>query len=228
MIFPTVMAWAYFVALAAEGGRPNLGMMIAFAIGKGVQFAFPAVYVWLREPHRLRITAPTARGLNAGIGFGLFVSACALGLYYFWLSKSSLLAHASEKIYHKLQEAGCATPARFVLLGVFIALIHSLGEEYYWRWFVFGWLRRYLALPWAVLLASLSFGAHHVIVLAVYFPGRFWTAAVPLSLAVAAGGAVWAWLYERTGSLYATWISHAMIDGAVMVIGYDLVSRHWS
>jgi membrane protease YdiL (CAAX protease family) len=98
-----------------------------------------------------------------------------------------------------------------------------LLEEYYWRWFVFGWLRRQTPLLVAQLLSSLAFMAHHVVILAVFFPGRFWTAAVPFSLCIAGGGFVWAWIYERSGSIYAPWLSHLLIDAAIMAVGYDLL-----
>jgi len=78
----------------------------------------------------------------------------------------------------------------------------------------------------ALVLASLGFMAHHVIVLAVYFPGmtKFFTLALPFSLGVAIGGGVWCYVYQRSGSLLATWLSHFLIDAAIMVIGYDLVA----
>jgi membrane protease YdiL (CAAX protease family) len=228
MLLPTAMAWLYFVALASEDRQANLVLVLAFGAGKLLQFSFPAVYVWRFERQRLRPALPGIRGLVAGVGFGLLVAAAALGLYYGWLRHSPLLAGAPEKIYHKLESFGCTTPARFVALAGFIAVGHSLLEEYYWRWFVFGWLRRYLVLPVAIGLSSLAFMAHHVIVLGVYFPGQFWTLAVPFSLGVAVGGAVWAWLYARTGSLYAAWLSHLLIDAAIMVVGYDMVARYWA
>ena len=74
----------------------------------------------------------------------------------------------------------------------------------------------------SVALSSLAFMAHHVVVLWVYLPGGWWTAVVPFSLCVAGGGAVWAWLYDRTGSLYAPWVSHLLVDAAIFLIGYDL------
>ena len=64
--------------------------------------------------------------------------------------------------------------------------------------------------------------AHHVIVLGVWFPDHVWAGVVPFSLCVAGGGAVWAWLYERTGSVYGPWISHMIVDAAMFVVGYDL------
>jgi membrane protease YdiL (CAAX protease family) len=66
---------------------------------------------------------------------------------------------------------------------------------------------------------------HHVIVLQVYLPERFLTEVVPFSLAIAVGGGVWAWLYERTGTLYPSWLSHAMVDAMIFVIGWDLVRQ---
>jgi membrane protease YdiL (CAAX protease family) len=45
----------------------------------------------------------------------------------------------------------------------------------------------------------------------------------PFSLSVAGGGVVWAWLYERTGSIYPAWVSHLLVDAGLFVIGYDLV-----
>ena len=43
---------------------------------------------------------------------------------------------------------------------LFLSLLHSLVEEYYWRWFVYGQLRRVLSAGPATLLASAAFTAH--------------------------------------------------------------------
>ena len=48
---------------------------------------------------------------------------------------------------------------------------------------------------------------------------------LPASLGVAVGGAAWAWLYERTGSVLAPWVSHLLIDATLFVIGWDLLRR---
>jgi membrane protease YdiL (CAAX protease family) len=65
--------------------------------------------------------------------------------------------------------------------------------------------------------------AHHVVVIGRFFPNDFWSATVPLSLCVAGGGAFCAWLYHRSGSIYAPWISHLLVDVAVLGVGYDMV-----
>jgi hypothetical protein len=120
-----------------------------------------------------------------------------------------------------LEEFHLNTPARYLLLAAFMSVVHSLLEEYYWRWFVFGGLRRCLPGSVAIVVSSLAFMAHHVIILVSYFPGNLPMALV-FSLGVAVGGAVWAWLYGRYQSLYAPWMSHLLIDAAIMAVGYDI------
>jgi membrane protease YdiL (CAAX protease family) len=124
-----------------------------------------------------------------------------------------------------LQKFGMTTPVRYLLFAVPFCLGHSLLEEYYWRWFVFGNLQRWIPVWPAIVLSSLAFMAHHVVILFVYFPGRFWSAAMPFSLCVAVGGAVWAWLYHCTKSLYAPWVSHAIVDIAIFAVGFDMIFR---
>jgi CAAX protease family protein len=225
MTFPTFMAWIYFVVLAGSGEGVNPAVLRAIAAGKAIQFLFPLVYVWLTAREQLRPRLPDRRGLLLGLGFGLLVGMCMFGLYEVLRFSTDLLADTPARVAGELREFGISSPVPYLLFAVGVCLGHSLFEEYYWRWFVFGWLRRWLPFGVAVVLSSLAFMAHHVIILGVYFPGRFWTAALPFSLCVAVGGAVWAWLYHRTGSLYAPWVSHVVIDAAIFAVGFDMVFR---
>lgn len=228
MLFPTVMAWAYFVALArspdtSRPTEPNPIVQAAYGLGKFVQFCFPVVYLAWREPHCLRPRMPSVAGLSWGLGFGLLVAIATLLLYRFGLAEMLLEMGTRDRIREKVEEFHADTPGRFIALALFLSVVHSLLEEYYWRWFVFGRLRRLVPLAAAVAVSSLAFMAHHVIILYVLMPRHFLTVAVPLSLSVAAGGAVWAWLYERSGAIYAPWLSHLLVDAAIMAVGYDLL-----
>jgi membrane protease YdiL (CAAX protease family) len=224
MLFPSVMTWGYFVAAPGLGAGQSLAIAI-YVIGKIIQFGFPAAYVGLTGWRDLRPTWPSGQAVVAGVAFGLAVGSAALALYYGWLKHSSLIVDTPSKVLAKLQDMHCDSQSKFLALAAFYSIFHSLLEEYYWRWFVFGWLKRHLRVGPALVLASLAFMAHHVIVLAVYFPGvhKFFTLALPLGLGVAIGGGVWCWLYHKTESLYAAWISHLLIDATLMWIGWDLV-----
>ena len=150
------------------------------------------------------------------------VLAGALLAYHVWLAPAGLLAAAGKAAAARVGSFGISGPAGFAGMAVFYSAFHSLLEEYYWRWFVFGQLRRLMPLPAAVAVSSLAFTAHHVIVLAVYFGWRS-PATTVFSLAVAVAGAFWAWLYQRSGSLLGPWLSHLLADAAIFAVGYSLV-----
>jgi membrane protease YdiL (CAAX protease family) len=233
MTFPTLMTWFYFVALArpvpltpfesSPQSSANAWAQAAYGAGKLVQFAFPVLYLVLVEPGSLRPGRPHLKGMGLGIGFGLLVGAGMVGLYSVGLQNWLAGTGAATMIRIKIEEFNAASPARYAALTGFLAVVHSLLEEYYWRWFVFGRLRRVVSMPAAIALSSLAFMAHHVVVIGRFFPNDFWLAAAPLSLCVAGGGAFWAWLYHRSGSIYAPWVSHLLVDVAVMGVGYDMV-----
>jgi membrane protease YdiL (CAAX protease family) len=122
----------------------------------------------------------------------------------------------------KASNLGMGTPARFIAGAVFLSSLHAFLEEYYWRWFVFGGLRRFMPVTAAIVVSSLGFTAHHVILLASFF-GALTLSAIFFSLCVAVGGAAWATIYHRSGSLLGPWISHALIDAGIFVVGFDLL-----
>ncbi len=229
LVFPSVMTWVSFVALAESGTR-GAAFRVAYVAGKVVQFGLPVVFVGLTAPGQLRPALPTMRGLGLGLAFGLLVAAGIGGLYLFWLRGNPLVGETPDRLHAILLRYGIETPAEFVVLACVIAVGHSLLEEYYWRWFVYFGLRRLLPAWAALVVGSLGFMAHHVILLAVYFPGpqAFATLVVPFALAVAVGGAFWCWLYERSGTFYAPWLSHLVVDAALMAVGYDLVMCYWA
>jgi membrane protease YdiL (CAAX protease family) len=218
MVFPTIVTWAYFVLLA---DWPTWMQQSAYAVGKGIQFSFPAVWVFLVLREKILWTPPNRRGLVEGAVFGAIVLAAMLGLYHFALKPIGVFDEATGPIKDKVRGLGLDSLWKYAALGTFYALCHAALEEYYWRWFVFRRLRAQASLWFAIGISSLAFMAHHVILLATFFgwvsPWTYF-----LSLAVAVGGVFWAWLYERTGSLYGPWFSHLLVDAGIFVIGYDL------
>jgi membrane protease YdiL (CAAX protease family) len=228
MLLPSAAAVTYFVALgdsAAHDRQRNPLMQAAYAASKLVQFALPVLWLSFADRAALRPRWPSVRGLPTGIVFGLGVAALIFSIYYGWLGKSMVFAGLSDRVQDKMTESGVGTPMRYIVFAASLSAVHSLLEEYYWRWFVYGRLRRHLP-PWAAVAGSATaFMAHHVVILSVFFPGWFWQAVVPFSCAIAVGGIVWAWLYERSGSLVGPWVSHLIVDAALMWVGYDLAFR---
>ena len=220
LAFPAVLTWVYFVALA---GSAAWVQQAAYTVGKVIQFGFPLVWVLAVQRRRLRWEAPGRAGVGAGLAFGTAVLVAMLLVYHAWLGPAGCLQAAAGPVRQKLEGFGLNTLPGYVALGVFYSLAHSLLEEYYWRWFVFGQLRRLIRVWPALAVSSAAFAAHHVIVLGNYF-GYFSAPAVLFSLAVALGGAFWAWLYHRSGSLWGPWLSHLLIDAGIFAIGYAMLA----
>lgn len=216
LAFPTLATWLYFIALA---GSP--AMRTAYGVTKLLQFSFPLVWVVLWQRRRMRLSGPAPADVGIGLALGLIVLAGMLALYYGFLKASPAMAQTPAQAAQKLAEFKIDAPLRFLGFAVFLSLLHSLLEEYYWRWFVFGQLSRGAPFFVAAIVSSLGFMAHHVLVIGEYFPGRGAYVAF-LSLCVAVGGFLWAWLYRRTGSLYGPWASHLVVDAGLMWLGYDL------
>ncbi|MBI3823300.1 MAG: CPBP family intramembrane metalloprotease [Planctomycetes bacterium] len=170
-IFPLLMAYIYFVVLQ---GTKDKSVLFAFGVGKVVQFAFPVVYAFWFERERLRFARPTWRGIPIALAFALMVGAGMYPLYFFLVQHiPSVADETPAKIYNVLQQMDRATPTGYLLMAFFVCVPHALMEEYYWRWFVYGTMRRHVPIAAAVVLASIGFMLHHIVILAVYFPGNF-------------------------------------------------------
>jgi uncharacterized protein len=222
MLFPTVITWGYFVL----AGRYSTGMQqTVYLTVKIIQFAFPAAWTLLSLREPLRTNRPTVSGLLLGAAFSVAVVAAGMAVFKFKLHDMPIFATAAELIQKKIAAFGVTSAAKYFLLCGFYSLFHSLLEEYYWRWFVFRQLRHSLGLWPAAVLSAVGFTLHHIVVLSVFFKDAP-LLVVLFSAAIAIGGTFWAWLYERSGSIFDPWLSHLLIDaGLFFGIGYELV-RH--
>jgi membrane protease YdiL (CAAX protease family) len=217
LVLPSLVTWAYFVWLAESGVAK-----VAYSVGKIVQFALPVVWVLLVRGKSFDLFLPSGEGVLPGLAFGVVVAVAMFVLYGAVLKPRGLVeGRVRREAVAKIRQFGLTRLWRYAALGVFYALAHSALEEYYWRWFVFGKMAEPMTLWPAIGVSSLGFMAHHVILLGVYFGWRS-PATYVFSLAVAVGGAAWAWLYAESGSLLGPWLSHLLVDAAIFAIGYDL------
>jgi uncharacterized protein len=246
LCYPTLLTCVFFVALAQQTAGLQQSVFLA---GKSLQFLFPAFWVFAVQRRRsaagglsqfspgglsrfspqrkwdcpLTLSpADSKRLLLIGLLFGAAVFAIMLLTYHAWFKPAGLLAGVGQNVNAKLAGFNLTGPVAFFVLATFYSLLHSFLEEYYWRWFAFGQLRRWVR-PWtAIAISALGFTGHHIVVLSGYFGGFTWPTLL-FSAAVAVGGAFWAWLYQRSGSLLGPWLSHVLIDVAIFVVGYDLI-----
>jgi hypothetical protein len=221
LVFPTLLTLVYFILLA---GHPSAVQQGAFAGGKFIQFAFPAFWILWIQRAKFHWTSPSRTDLIWGGGLGLVLLAATLALYHLGLKPAGFFAGSvAEAIRQKVEGLGVKTALQYLTMSIFYVIVHSLLEEYYWRWFVFGQLSRACRLPTAIAVSSIAFAAHHVLVRGLYFG---WLSPLTwlFTLAIIIGGAFWAWLYRVSDSLAAPWLSHAILDAAIFAIGYQMLA----
>lgn len=223
LIFPTLMTWVYFLGLA---NAPAATQLAAGGIGKVIQFGLPVFWVVIVQRQRLTRSRLRSDGLLLGGLLGLAIVAAMFVAYHVWLKGNLDFAAGAEKVRAKVAGMKIDSAAKFAVMGVFYAACHSLLEEYYWRWFVFAQLRRVTPLAPAIAVSSLGFMAHHVLVLSDFFGwGTFLS--LFFSLGVAIGGVAWSWLYHHTRSLFGPWLSHALVDAGIFLVGFEIVKSAW-
>ncbi|MEO0414055.1 MAG: CPBP family intramembrane glutamic endopeptidase [Verrucomicrobiota bacterium] len=152
-----------------------------------------------------------------GTIFGLATFGTMFGLLKF-SPMSEVIYSNGDKIAQKVDDLGVAE--HFILFGIFISFLHAALEEFFWRLFVFGQLRK--TMPWvtAMIIGSLGFAAHHIVILSQFVPIGW---AVFFGLCVGLGGAVWCIIYQKTNTLWGAWVSHMIIDLAIFWIGWEVL-----
>ncbi len=225
ILFPSAVTYVYFNLLADSVASLQQS---AYGVGKTLQFGLPVVWVWLFFRYRLSFwkTSDQASdqvkrkpGLGLGIGFGVLVAASMVVLFWLVIGPSEAGVRLTGMVKEKIDSMGLASVGTYAAMGVFYTVFHSFMEEYYWRWFVYDLSKRFYSRTIANVLSSVGFAAHHVIVLAFFFGWDSpWTYLISVSIAV--GGVVWAWMYERDGTLWSAWVSHAIVDAGIFTLGY--------
>ena len=215
MLVPFLGSLIYFVAYSGEPWA-----RATYTLVKLYTVAWPvlATAFVLREPiprPDLR-AARHWRAVPLGLLFGGLVFGATLALSASPLGDS--LAGFAEQVRLKVGQLGVLE--HYLAFSLFLAFVHSAIEEYYWRWFVYGTLKRLCSRRPAAVLASLAFASHHMVILSQYF-SAIWT--VALSLMVAVGGYVWCLMVERQRTLMGAWLSHVLVDLAILWVGYRLL-----
>ena len=151
-------------------------------------------------------------------------SALSLGILVTWqlLARDPAMQTIARAVEQRIAVFGLDDPARYLAFALFLSLLHSGLEEYYWRWFLLGGLRARTTAPRAGLLSALAFTSHHVVIVAGFVPTDRWSLVLLGSFGVLVAGVVWSWQYLRDGGVLSPWVSHALVDGAVLTLGWWL------
>ncbi|MHC4445001.1 MAG: CPBP family glutamic-type intramembrane protease [Planctomycetota bacterium] len=218
LVLPFFASLVYFVFWAG-----STGAMIIYAATKLFTVVWPVLFIFLVLGYRFqRRKINWSKHLSAlplGAVTGLLIGGVIVGAYSFTPLGGYVEGFADE-IGVKVADMGISGPVGYVLFCTFLAGLHSLIEEFYWRWFIFGRLAEVWPVWLAYFLGSLGFAGHHYVVLGCYFSPM---GAFAFGTLVGVGGALWCWMLRRQGTLAGCWLSHALVDAAVFYVGYRIV-----
>ncbi len=216
MCLPFIASLFYFVLFSEYAfSRAIYGATKVFTLVWPV-VAFLLIYKTglpkLRLRDRIHLNA-IPLGLLSGLGI--------VGLMFLLMQTplGQIVREGGDNIGKKTRELGVLD--HFWIFAFFISILHSLLEEYYWRWFVYGRLRGLLPRWPAHLRAGATFAAHHIVITTQFFPfgwGLFF------GCMVGVGGVIFSLLYERQRSLVGAWFAHMCVDFGIMAIGYNVIT----
>ncbi|MFO0828402.1 MAG: CPBP family intramembrane glutamic endopeptidase [Phycisphaerales bacterium] len=196
---------------------PGAVGIVVYALCKAVLYLTPALWHRFRDGGAWSLSPPRAGGWRLGIASGAGIGVIILAASWI-LGDRAIDVELFRAI---LAKNGLSDPAKFLLAAAWLSIVNSLLEEYAFRWFI---TTRFEALAprGAVVLSALAFTAHHVIVLLAYLP---LLSTLLASAGIFVGGMFWSWLYRRTRSVWPCWISHALVDAAIMLVGWQALFR---
>jgi len=218
------------VALALLVPMPSLGTaasMLWWPGTLGGQAVFLACKLWVAalplfwllrvERGRLSWSPPRQGGFLAAGLLGLLIAAAIVAAY--WLSRSMGWLDVAQ-VAERAARTGLGNRGVYLAGALYWVGLNSLLEEYVWRWFCLRQCERLFSGRRAVLAAAVGFTLHHVIALAAQFS---WPLAALGSGGVFVGGVVWGWLYLRYRSVWPCYVSHAIADLPIFVLGWRII-----
>jgi len=188
-----------------------------FLAGKLWMVLLPAVWLGWVEKGPWSWSPPRRGGFGPAVLLGLAIAAMVLVVYESarysgWLDPAM--------VGDRARQTGLDHFGLYLAGAIYWTTLNSLMEEYVWRWFCFRQFEVLLGGRAAVFATALGFTLHHILALAGQFSGPMTLLG---SVGVFTGGAIWSWLYLRYRSVWPCYVSHAIVDVPIFVIGYQVI-----
>lgn len=124
-----------------------------------------------------------------------------------------------SKVTSNLTSGMGITANNFIYVSLYISLMNSFLEEFFFRGFGFITLKKYTSRRVAYLFSPILFAIYHVGMLV----GMFHIAVIFLLLAgLIVGGCIFNYLNEKNENIYSSWFVHMFANFAINTIGFIL------
>lgn len=194
----------------------SLPGVLLFGMSKVWMLGLPIIWCWFVDKDRISFSPLRRGGLTAGLLSGAGISCVVLAVY---LTMGDSLID-KDLLVVKLTAIGLGSWGKYIGAAAYWILVNSVLEEYVWRWFCVKQCERLLPPAMAVICSALFFTLHHIVAMQVYFGA---TTVLVCTLGVFLGGAIWSAMYLRYRSIWPGYLSHAIVDLCIFVIGASML-----
>ncbi|MBQ7007384.1 MAG: CPBP family intramembrane metalloprotease [Oscillospiraceae bacterium] len=111
------------------------------------------------------------------------------------------------------------TAQNFIYVSLYISLMNSFLEEFFFRGFGFITLKKYATRKTSYIFSSALFAVYHVGMLVGMFD---WWALLLLLLGLIIGGCIFNFLNELNDNIYPSWFVHMFANFAINTVGFIL------
>ena len=154
------------------------------------------------------------KGLCRALLLGVGVYAVILGGYF--LTRSII---DFSRVTSNLTDGMGITADNFFYVSLYISLMNSFLEEFFFRGYGFITLKKYTSPKVAYLFSASLFAVYHVgMLVGMFAPG----ALALLLFGLILGGCIFNYLNDANGNIYASWFVHMFANFAINTIGFIL------
>lgn len=176
--------------------------MLFFARNKDVFQDFKRIFVFQKG------------GIGKALLLGLGVYAVIVGGYF--LTRNII---DYSNVTSSLTEGMGITAKNFIYVSLYISLMNSFLEEFFFRGFGFITLKKYTSRKAAYLFSSVLFAIYHVgMLVGMFHVGVLFL----LLLGLVIGGCIFNYLNEINDTIYPSWFVHMFANFAINTVGFIL------
>lgn len=163
----------------------------------------------------LPLLRPKKKGILPALLLGIGIYGLILGAYFL----VSPIFDFSEIAGSLTRDVG-VTAENFLWVSLYISLVNSFLEEFFFRGFVFTNLKKASGRGFAYAFSALIFAFYHVAMMIGWFSPLLFILVV---LGLAAGGVIFNFLNEKMDTIYCSWLTHMFANFAINTIGFILL-----
>ncbi len=180
-------------------------------------FLVPIIYMMtISKESPFKVLRANPKGLKVGLILGISIYFIVVGTYFV---ANNLIDLTS--IRTSLENNLGINKSNFFVIALYVSIVNSFLEEWFFRGFAFNQLRKKSRLQ-AYLISSLAFSIYHIAIMDGMF--NIWMILLIL-VGLFVGGTIFNFLNEKNNNIYVSWFCHSFANFGMNTVGFLIFFR---